>query len=384
MLNVSIIGVGNCGNQVAALAYERLHIPVIAINSSEKDLETVPSSIPRVLLKKIDGTSEGAGKDRKLAKEYMRDSAVAFFEKSEYTDIIDTSDIVFIVSSTGGGTGSGIVPVFSNILDQTYKGNKKIITVGVLPSESESLDAHVNTFQYLTELKNVLVGQTYMLYDNEKASSMPSYKAMEFINNEIVNDINVLRCFFNYTTKYDSIDSQDMMRILECAGRVMVTRLDNFKDKDCDTVTIEQLLIDKMKKNAHVEGQRDKRVNETGLIVNLSNYLLEDFDTQLKSVKEFIGEPNHGYTHLYINAERSDPNNVFLIMSGLTFIHDKCDKIKDRIEEIEERQKSYEQQSALDEFNIDDYDSKLNTKANKAGMERASVDIQSTFSKFGL
>ena len=61
MLNVGIIGIGNTGNQVAALAMKRLNIPVLAINSSEKDLETVPEGVPRRLISDKSGLSQGAG-----------------------------------------------------------------------------------------------------------------------------------------------------------------------------------------------------------------------------------------------------------------------------------------------------------------------------------
>lgn len=37
MLNVGVIGLGNVGNQIAALAAEELKIPAMAINSSELD-----------------------------------------------------------------------------------------------------------------------------------------------------------------------------------------------------------------------------------------------------------------------------------------------------------------------------------------------------------
>ena len=35
MLNISVVGIGNCGSQIDALAMKKLNVPVIAINSSE-------------------------------------------------------------------------------------------------------------------------------------------------------------------------------------------------------------------------------------------------------------------------------------------------------------------------------------------------------------
>ena len=203
MLKIGVIGIGNTGNQVAALAKERLSIPVVAINSSDKDLETLPDSIPKKLITSKDGVCDGgSGKDRKLAKQYLKDSVMDIIKDDEIIKIISPLDVVFIVSSTGGGTGSGTAPMMQKILSSVLR-DVKIILVGVLPVNDEALSAHVNTLQYLDELYHVLDNPTYMLYDNDKLSGMSSYKILETVNNEIVSDMDVLRCTYNYTTKFD-------------------------------------------------------------------------------------------------------------------------------------------------------------------------------------
>ena len=114
-------------------------------------------------------------------------------------------DVVFIVSSTGGGTGSGTAPLMADIIGKTF-ADVKTILVGVLPVNNEALSAHSNTLEYLEELYGKLSNQTYMLYDNDKLADIPSYKMMEQVNLEIVKDIDVLRCQYNLTTRFDSID----------------------------------------------------------------------------------------------------------------------------------------------------------------------------------
>ena len=162
MLKVGIIGLGNTGNQVAALAQERLKVPVVAINSSEKDLESVPQIKVRRLIKKKDGESAGAGKDRSLAKQYLKDSVMDLLKDEEINEIIMGLDVVFVVSSTGGGTGSGTAPILTNLISERF-ADTKCIMVGVLPVNNEAYSSHVNTLQYLDELYNVLSNQTYML-----------------------------------------------------------------------------------------------------------------------------------------------------------------------------------------------------------------------------
>ena len=379
MLEVGIIGIGNTGNQVASLAKEKLGIPVLAINSSEKDLETVPNNIPKKLITDKDGLSSGAGKDRQLAKTYLKDSITNLLKDQEIIELISPLDVVFIVSSTGGGTGSGTAPLLANIIEARFV-DTKVIMVGVLPVNSEALSAHVNTLEYLNELYKVMENQTYMLYDNDKCAGLPSYKLLDKVNNEIVEDINVLRCNYNYTTKLDSIDDRDAKRLISFAGRIVVSRVEDFKEKDTDNMTIEDMLIDNIKKNCHVEAQRDKKIMASGIITNLSQTLTEEFDNNIPKVRDFMGDPIHAFNHIYVNDDRKMPNNVYLIMSGLSPVNDRINIISDRIDEIEERQKTLESDDALSSVSLNALSSKISDKDK--GSESSTVDLKDIFGKF--
>ena len=381
MLKIGVIGIGNTGNQVAALAKERLNVPVIAINSSEKDLETVPDTIPKKLIKDKDGLSNGAGKDRLLAKKYLKDSVMNIIKDEEVLKLVTPLDVVFIVSSTGGGTGSGTAPMLYKILSSILH-DVKIILVGVLPVNNEALSAHVNTLQYLEELYTVLENPTYMLYDNDKLADMPSYQIMQKVNNEIVSDMDVLCCTYNYTTKFDSIDDRDMTRLISFPGRIVVSRIEDFKEKDCDNVSIEDMIINDLKRNTHVEAQRDKKIMASGIITNLSQALTEEFDNNVPKVREFSGEPLHAFNHIYVNEDRKQPNNVFFIMSGLTPVNDKINLISDRVDEINERQKIMEEDNALSQVNLSELSDKIKDDEEKPAEEK--VDLGNIFSSFGI
>ena len=383
MLNVGVIGLGNTGNQIAALAAEELKIPAMAINSSEKDLETIANKIPKILISDTEGASKGAGKNRALAKSYLKDSILSIISKEDVQTFISNLNVLFLVSSTGGGTGSGTALLMANIISSMFV-DTHVIVVGILPVMSEALSAHVNSLEYLNELYGNLENQTYMLYDNDSLYNIPSYKMMDTINREVVKDIDVLRCTFNYTTKYDSIDEQDMKRLISFPGRIMVTRLEDLKERDLDKSSIEDLLISKIKNTNHVELQRDRKVTATGIIVNLSEQVFNDFDNHIPAVREFIGDPDHDFNHLAINEDRKMPNNVFLIMSGMSQVNDRIQKISDRIEEIEERQKIREEESQLDTLGITELSQKISSKDAKKTLDTDKVDLANIFSKFGL
>lgn len=379
MLNIGIIGIGNTGNQIAKLGHEELACPALAINSSEKDLETIGDTIPKILISDKEGLSKGAGKDRALAKKYLKESIMKMMSDEALQATMDGLDIVFVVSSTGGGTGSGTAPLLANIISETY-ADTKCILVGVLPVNNEALSAHVNSLEYLNELYNVLDQQTYMLYDNDRLADMPNYQILDTINKEIVSDFKVLRCDYNYVTKYDSIDDRDMMRLISFPGRLVVARVENFKEKDIDSKDIEDLIIEKIKTSAHADVQRDKKIVASGVIVDLNETLITKFDNNVPKVRQFIGDPIHAFNHISVNSDRKLPNNVFYIMSGLSPVNSRMAIISDRIEEIEEAQKAITNDD--DVLTSIDLDSLSSVTEDKEKDVKDEVHLKDIFNKF--
>lgn len=375
MLNAGIIGIGNAGNQVAALAKEKLVMDAIAINSSEKDLQTLPDSVIKILI----GDSKGAGKDRLEAKKFLKDKIIGLLKSEQIGMFMNNKEIVFIVSSTGGGTGSGTAPILSEILRQTFP-DVNVILVGILPTLTEALSTQANTLEYLEELYSLSTNPTYMLYDNDRCSKLPSHMMMSKINETIVNDIDILRGTYQIPTKFASIDEKDMSRITGTSGRMVIAAVRDIKEKTLDEKTIDELLISEFKSNTHAEMQRDKRIHRIGIISNLSERINESFDSSLPQLQDFIGAPVEEFEHISINTDTHLPNNVFVIASGLSKINDRIRKIKDRIDEIDSKQTVEEEEDELEGFDV----SKLNSRREQKKVISDEVDLKNIFSKYGL
>lgn len=373
MLNVGVVGLGNAGSQVAALAAEKLAIDVLAINSSEKDLLTIPASIPRLLI----GDQKGAGKERSAAKGFLKDSIMEIINDKEMVKIFD-KDVLFVVSSCGGGTGSGTSVLLSNILGEVFP-NVKIIVVGILPTINEALSTQLNSIAYMQELYEVMGDATYMLYDNEKLAKLPSTVMMQKINETIVNDIDVIRGTYQLPTRYSSIDEKDASNIISTKGRIVIASLRDIKEKDLDETSIEELLIKEFKTNAHCEIQRDKIVHRTGIISLLSERINETFNSHIPVVQDFIGSPVEEFEHIVIQ-DKHLPNSVFLIAAGLTQINDRIRKINNRIEEIQELQNQREEESELGNVDFNKLSSKIERKVKDE--TTGNVDLMNIFGKF--
>ena len=235
----------------------------------------------------------------------------------------------------------------------------------------------------MQELYQVLDGATYMLYDNDKLSKMPSHIMMQTINESIVDDIDVIRGTFQFPTKYSSIDEKDMSNVLATRGRIVIASLRDIKEKDLDETTIEELIIRQFKTNAHCEMQRDKIVHRTGVISVLSDRLNEKFDSHIPTVQEFMGVPVEEFEHIVVQRDKHLPNHVFLIAAGLTQVNDRIRKINDRIEEINELQNQREEESELGAVDFNKVASKIERKAVDTEYSE-KVDLQNIFGKFNI
>lgn len=373
MLLAGIIGIGNAGSQVAKVASMEGY-DAIAINSSENDLSTISESVIKFPL----GDLRGAGKNRNEAKMFLKESIRKILEKDEFNTFMTDKDIIFVVSSTGGGTGSGIAPLLTQILKKSFP-DSYIILVGILPSLNEAYSTQINTLEYIQELYKKIDSPTYMIYDNEKESNLPSHLMMKSINEAIVNDIKVICGTYNYTTPFSSIDEKDMSMIISTTGRIVVASYKNIKEKDIDKVSIEEQIKNLIKNGPHAELQLDKIIKRSGVIVNLSENIAKTFDEHMPTVQEFIGTPVEEFTHVAINNEKSMDNNVFFIAAGLSQISDRIEKINERIHEIESMQESTEEENDVFSVNVEEANKKRDYKKKKVDSQ---VNVSSIFDEF--
>lgn len=379
MLKLGILGLGNCGNQIADLGKAMKNIPGLAINTSEKDISNVKHIDTFII-----GDSKGAGKDRTIAKTFVKKTVKELLANEKFSGFMKEQEVVVIASSTGGGSGSGIAPMMCHLLSEVYK-NTKFIILHVLPSLKESLVAQQNTVEYLQELMNF--DATYMSYDNNRQDGVPSNILMSEINKQIIEDLCVLRGDYQIPTVFTSIDEKDTLKILGTKGRLQVARIYDIKEKDLDNRSIEELMIDSIKFSKHMtEFQRDMSVKRTGVILNLNEKINRMIDSNLPLVKSFIGEPVEGFEHIGIIQNNMEiKNNAMLIMSGLSIPDDRIEKISQRIKEVQESLRNESRSSILDSLETSSLD-RIRDSINNTSLveeeETVEVDIDDLLSNY--
>ena len=334
--NIGIIGVGNCGGQVACLAekkYESL-FDSMYLNTSQADLSMISGSGLKIKIGN-DDEIEGSGKNRTKMKGYLRDDIEKVLSNQQFVNTIASKKYVFVVVSAAGGTGSGAGPVLLDVLRQAFI-DVHFILVAVLPRIHDSLSDQGNGLEFLSELYEGLgESTTYMIYDNETTAGRSPTEALEIVNENIVEDIRVLSGIDNFPTPYESIDPADMETIVTTPGRLLVTRVKKgITEKNMEDGSFDDIIIKSIKQSCHTETDRNKKVVRWGIITYFTESVNKLYTTQFDKLTEFIGEPGERFNHNAISEQNENLNFLYLIASGLSPINDRAKKMKDRVAEL--------------------------------------------------
>ncbi|QCJ45985.1 tubulin/FtsZ family protein [Haloprofundus sp. MHR1] len=197
-MKLVLVGIGHAGGKIVEAFYDRetqnlpeFVVDAVAFNTARADLhslERIPES-NRYLFGQVDAKGHGVGGDRDLA------ASLAAEDKHELLEAIDSiptahADAFLIVTSLGGGTGSGAASVLTTELQRLY--SQPVYGLGVLPAEDEDEIYAVNTAQSLQRL--VPEVDHLLCFDNETwvRSGETVEDAYERINTEIARRLSVL------------------------------------------------------------------------------------------------------------------------------------------------------------------------------------------------
>lgn len=363
-LSIAVIGIGNAGNQIVARAY-REGYSVFAINSSLKDLNdtVVNEHIPSFIAGK---EARGAGKNREYAKKIFNYNGKELFTNAEFSKIIETADIVFVVSSTAGGTGSGISPVVVSLLTQMYP-SKIIKYYGILPKLSDSIQAQYNTLDCINEI-NDIKGVSYMLADLSYYEEDSNDVAYAGVADNIITSINTIAGKYLNASKNGMIDENDMRVIVGEPGYGAVYMIDKVTQEQVDKASIQKYMIDKIKRSPAADMNRDSIVKQMGVIVNCPEEMAEATKSgNYSELTDYIGTPLAIFENYSIS--NTTLGQFILILSGMNLPYARLLKCKEVIKEAEERIKRQKEINLANDVNEFDFIKK--TSANSRLMSDA-------------
>ena len=331
-LQISLIGVGNAGNQLLNEAIKH-DIEVFAINSSYADLNNsvVDKSIKSFIIGK---EARGAGKNRKVALSFMKDNGMELMtEVPAFTEMCERSDVIIVAGSTAGGTGSGVCPSLVRLLKYQYPA-KIIIYYGILPRLTDSVKAQENSIGCLSEIAEQNV--PYILADLDYYQGVPNDAAYRDIQLHMVDCINVIRGKYLNKSSYGMIDENDMRTVIAEPGYMSIYNLNKVSQSQLDTESMQQMMVKKIKKSPAAEIMRDGTVKQMAAIINMPDDMTDSSkSSDYEELIKYIGRPLTIFENYAIT--NGTTGQMVIILSGQTTPYNRISRMSDIVTEHAEK-----------------------------------------------
>lgn len=329
------IGIGQCGGNIVSL-FEESGYKTFYINTSLEDLSTLKTDSYYHITE-----ANGSNHDRSKALCYI---------KSHYQNIIDEiklrfekQEIIYLVFSAGGGTGSGISPLLLDML-LSYK-DKTFGAVIVLPGMNELVNVQINAYNCMVQLSNIKeIGSVFVL-DNMKNNR-------ETINNEFYKSFNSVINLPKYINKKGNIDIAEVKELLSIRG-ISVISTSNSSDSTSIIKSLEQSCF---------SYQKDKNLIYAALS-------FKD-EINLGSLIDYIGKPYDMFINYNIEQ-------TVCCLSGMSFPKDRIEVIKNIIDN-----QRNEIASAIENSKNNSIDNKLEWDVQLKKINNKQVDFGQIFSKY--
>ncbi|TWL55437.1 Tubulin-like protein CetZ [Bacillus licheniformis] len=319
------IGIGQCGGSIADESVKR-GFHAAAINYSSSDLNSLENIEEKLHLV----GSEGVGKDRTAASEYMKNNWEASIEFIKNTMEKPSIQVIFVVFSAAGGTGSGISPILIELLNE-YLPHKTIVAVPVLPDDGEVVLNQLNAIETLQELSKLEV--CVLPLDNQKVAQKLNKTVSEGRLYKETNTefLNLLEDLINYTersSKVSTLDKKDLNQLFNTSGIMTISSAD-LNDYVDGGKYFNKLHEDIQKSWQQTIFSVDdfENVLRAGIILDVEDTLAEHISYKRLFDKDY-GMPLDLFKGLY-NEEGS---RMISILAGLGWINSRMKRIDDLIE----------------------------------------------------
>lgn len=212
---IGFVAVGQAGGNIGKL-FEQKGFNVLYLNTSQEDLRTLKEAKYTYHI----AGGEGCNKDRAKAKKLVIDDFDSI--SKEIYEKMDVS-MIYVIFSSGGGTGSGCGPMLIDLLlDDISGGVSSIEAIGaitVIPAETESVKAQINCYECFAELTKIESIASTMIIDNGKGDKLR-------LNQSFVNTF----CSFaeipdRHKDERGNIDRAEIEETLKAKGMLILTRV---------------------------------------------------------------------------------------------------------------------------------------------------------------
>lgn len=295
------VGLGSMGGN-SAITFHTKEYQIMVANTAQSDLDSLelPEDCKYHIL-----NGYGSSKDRKKAKQLLAANECENFDLliNEIKERFRDCKIIFLIASSGGGSGSGMLPAIEQrLLSET---DKIICTITCIPDNKASLKEFMNCYEFFQELESIEDRGATFIIDNNKNRN-------KFTLNEQFSCY--LDAFLNSetTSTQGVVDRAEIESVLSQKGMCIINKYSSDK-------ATTQSVIERIRENIYAPLEDD------GVVANIA--LINSNDkVRLSEIVENIGKP-------LATFEGFELDSTVLAVAGLSFPYDKLEELKQNIED---------------------------------------------------
>ena len=359
-MNVKLIGIGAAGNKAAINAVENKVIAIENVMLINSTLRDIPADY-KGLKVEYAGSYGGCGKERNIAYDLaMKNLQEGILPLEEFLCLEDDNkraELVVIVNSTEGGTGSGSSVVLGKFIQQVLGIQVHMFGFAGFQSDARGLKNTVEWFQELEEDFTVECIENSKFLSECRGNKI---KAEIAANVEFGKKLGILMGNPIRDSSHN-IDQTDLLKVSTERGFMIIesTNFEKIKNREqFETVVID--MIDNSK-SIDIADITSKKI---AVIINI-NAASTDFISYEDIIVERYGNPYEMFLHIQHEADM--PEFIAVIVSGVKMPVKEVQKIhseyKARMERIDRNQDSFF--AASKNLKLDD-DSDLSLQTKKA------------------
>lgn len=360
-MRTRLIGLGAAGNKAAIEAVERGIIPcnnVMLLNSTLKDIPADYITRNGAVCYQFTGAYGGCGKERSRSYELCS----ATLENDDIKlgqflgiDTDEEAELVVLVSSTEGGTGSGASPLVADYINQVYGLPVHIFGLAGFEDDVRGMRNTVDFFKDMKDTFAVECISNQRFLDDAKGNRL---KAEALANTEFATKLSVLMGIAIRDAVHN-IDPTDLLKLSTQTGYMMIESY-IFKDKIKTQAQFQQAVTEMIAHSKALDPAGSEK--KLGVIINIREEATDYID--YSEIEDRFGVPYERYEH--IQHEEEMPEFISFIAGGLDM----------PIESVEETYNKYKE--SLEKVNkaSDNFFSKIQDKAIDSSDHMFDLDAQ--------
>lgn len=302
-MKIKVFGCGAAGNKASIKLIEEGIIDRKNVRLFNTTLKDIPDSYKDLGVRY--GNMDGCGKERTVGQQqiekHLKNGSIDLLSYLEGAD----DEMVIIVTSTEGGSGSGAAPSMAKLL---VGSNVKVHLFAFIGfnNETRGVKNTISFFKSLPEgiILHTIKNEDYLDYTGNLL------RAEVAANAKFVEDVKILSGAYLLPSE-QNMDSTDLFKIATTKGYMDIKKisLNGVKSLDIFNKTVKEAYDASTCMDYNADASR------LAVIINASDKVLDNIDHNFEVIQRYIGSPYETFRHVqYDNSEEY----MYVIAGGMS------------------------------------------------------------------